>query len=78
MPSRERCYGELEWVFGEITDRCPMIWAREYAIVFTAAAWMDRGVLPHSGGWADQPAVLMQLAQVALDEQRKAAAGNRG
>ncbi len=66
------CHGEAEWVDGEITDRCPMIWALEYHPVFEAANWMDQGVLPHSGGWADQPAALMALAKVVQDEYRAA------
>lgn len=66
------CIEEAEWISGEVTDRCPIMWAQEFGVVFTAAAWLDRGVLPHAGGWADQPALLMSLAQVVLDEQRKA------
>jgi len=71
MPA-DGCHGEAEWITGEITDRCPLMWAAEFATVFDAARWLDKGVLPHSGGWAEQPAILMQLAQVALDEQRAA------
>jgi len=72
MPA-DGCWGEAEWISGEITDRCPLMWARDYSVVFTAAHWLERGVLPHAGGWADQPAVLMELAGIVIDEHRKSA-----
>ena len=56
-----------EWVAGEITE-CPSKWFNEYALVFETHSYLDRGVLPHSGGWADQPAKLMMLAGFVASE----------
>lgn len=47
---------------------CPSIWHNEYADVFTAFDYLERNILPHSGGWADQPAKLMELVQIVADE----------
>ena len=49
---------------GLVTECCPVLWLDEYAQVVRTHLYQDKGILPHSGGWAEQPAVLMQLAEV--------------
>jgi len=51
-----------------ITECCPVLWQSEFAQVIHAHVWNDKGVLPHEGGWADQPAVLMGLAGIFSQE----------
>jgi len=58
----------MEWVTGEFT-KCPSLWYNEYRVVFDAYVyWVDRNTLPHSGGWADQPARLMSLVDIVASE----------
>lgn len=56
---------------GLITDECPVLWLDEYATVVRAALHLKQGLLPHSGGWAEQPAILMQLAEIFNNEVRR-------
>lgn len=48
---------------GLVTEICPVLWLGEFAQVARAWLWSQKGILPHAGGWADQPAVLMQLVE---------------
>jgi hypothetical protein len=40
-----------------------VLWLEELTQVARGHLFMQKGILPHSGGWADQPAVLMQLIE---------------
>jgi len=50
-----------EWISGDFTLECPISHYRDYYRAVDAASHYRNGHLPHSGGWADQPAILMQL-----------------
>jgi hypothetical protein len=65
------CSGENEWVEGVISDCCPVVYLSEYSIVFETVRWLERGVLPYSGGWMEQPARLMDMVAVVHDEESK-------
>lgn len=58
------CKQQAEWVSGLVTECCPVLWLDDYTQVVRAHQYLDKGILPHSGGWAEQPAVLMQLVDV--------------
>jgi len=55
-----------EWVEGEHTE-CPVLIANENSDVFRAYNYAEKGILPHSGGWAEQPAVLMRLVNIVKE-----------
>lgn len=63
MQKPQACKQEAEWVEGLFTDECPVLWLQDYAQVARSHLFMQKGILPHDGGWADQPAVLMQLTE---------------
>jgi len=65
------CFGENEWIYGEITDRCPVMYIHEFTDVFLAFNHYQQGYLPHSGGWADQPALLMHYMSIVTSEKIK-------
>ena len=48
---------------GLVTECCPVLWIDEFATVIRTHIYLEKGILPHAGGWAEQPAVLMQLAE---------------
>ena len=54
---------EAEWVEGLVTEECPVLWLPEMMQVIHAHRYASQGILPHAGGWADQPAVLMQMVE---------------
>jgi len=62
------CKQEAEWVNGLVTECCPVLWLEEYAQVVRAHIYLEKGILPHAGGWAEQPAILMQLVEVFKNE----------
>jgi len=62
------CHGTTEWITGYITDRCPVVYVDEYALAFKAHVWAKRGFLPFSGGWAEQPAKLMEQVSIIMHE----------
>lgn len=62
------CTEEAEYVDGIITDRCPVMWYADCSILFQSFNWMERGFLPFSGGWADQPALFMDALNVVIEE----------
>jgi len=66
------CYEEAEWVTGHVTDACPVMWINEYAVVFEAYNFMEKGFLPYRGGWAEQPAALMRYISIVNEEAVKA------
>jgi len=39
--------------------------------VFRAANFAEKNILPHSGGWADQPAKLMRYIEIINLERAK-------
>jgi hypothetical protein len=45
-----------------------VLWLDEYAQVIRTHLHLEKGILPHSGGWAEQPAVLMQLVETFKSE----------
>jgi hypothetical protein len=57
-----------EWVEGYETE-CPVQWIAEYSLVFRAYNYSEQGILPHSGGWADQPAKLMDMIAIVKRER---------
>jgi hypothetical protein len=57
------CKHEAEWVDGLVTEECPVLWLQDFLPIIRAHLFMGKGILPHAGGWADQPAVLMQLTE---------------
>lgn len=63
MQKPHACKHEAEWVDGLITAECPVLWLEDYAVIARAYLYQEKGFLPHAGGWADQPAVLMQLLE---------------
>jgi len=69
------CHEKTEWVTGYVTDECPVMWINEYAVVFEAYNFMEKGFLPYRGGWAEQPAILMQyvdiVGEVVANNERK-------
>jgi len=65
------CFGNQEWIYGEITDRCPVMYVHEFNEAFVAYNHYQNGHLPHSGGWADQPAKLMTLMDIVTSEKNK-------
>jgi len=48
---------------GEET-KCPVLFYAEFDHVFSAYKYHKEGILPHSGGWADQPANLMAFVEI--------------
>ncbi|OGT05648.1 MAG: hypothetical protein A2143_01775 [Gallionellales bacterium RBG_16_57_15] len=62
------CKQEAEWVSGLVTECCPVLWLDEYAQVIRAHLYLEKGILPHANGWAEQPAVLMALAEIFKSE----------
>lgn len=55
-----------------MTECCPVLWLDEYVQVVRAHLYLDKGILPHAGGWADQPAALMQLVEIFRGELTRA------
>ena len=53
----------------ENTTECPVLSYGELSIVFEAAKQYNKGVMPHSGGWADQPAKLMRFISIVNAEK---------
>jgi hypothetical protein len=68
MQKPQACKREAEWVDGLITHECPVLWLSEYVSIIRAHMFLQKGALPHTGGWADQPAVLMQLTEKFTSE----------
>jgi len=60
----------IEWVDGHKTTECPVLWYPEFEVVFRGYEWLKLNKFPHGGGWADQPAVLMQLMEHVAAEVR--------
>lgn len=54
---------------GHIETECPVQWYGELDVVFVAADHYNRGMMPHAGGWADQPAKLMRFVTIANGER---------
>jgi len=50
---------------------CPVQWYKEMQVVFSAAKHYNNGFLPNAGGWADQPAKLMEFIKIANAEKAK-------
>jgi len=61
------CNEELEYITGHVTKGCPVMYVSDYGVVFQSYIWAKRGFLPHDGGWADQPARLMQGVDIVWD-----------
>jgi len=59
----EVCHEVQEWVEGEETE-CPVLYLKQFAPVFIAYNEIEEYGLPHSGGWAEQPAKLMQYVKL--------------
>jgi len=57
------CHTVQEWVEGEETE-CPVLFINEYAEAFKARKMLEKGILPHSGGYAEQPALLMRCVNI--------------
>jgi len=55
----------IEWIDGEHTLECPVVHIGEFITVFRAINWISKGVLPNAGGWADQPAKLIEFIEIA-------------
>jgi len=54
----------IDWLdMGEET-KCPVLFYAEFNHVFSAYKYHKEGILPHSGGWADQPANLMAFVEI--------------
>lgn len=53
---------------GLVTECCPVLWLDEYAPVVRTHLYLEKGILPHAGGWSEQPAVLMMLAEIFKSE----------
>ena len=51
---------------------CPVQFISEFNDVFKAVNYLEKNILPNSGGWTDQPAKLMVFANVAQIERMKA------
>lgn len=47
-----------------VTECCPVLWLEEFDTVVRTHVYLEKGILPHGGGWAEQPAVLMGLAEI--------------
>jgi hypothetical protein len=41
----------------------------QFSTVFNAVNYYDKGHLPHSGGWAEQPAALMMMVETVVQER---------
>jgi hypothetical protein len=67
MPEKG-CFGDDEWLEGEVTDRCPVMYIHEYADIFEAYTWMEKGHLPYKGGLYEQPALLLECVSVIEQE----------
>lgn len=65
------CKREVEWVDGLVTEECPVLWLQELAHIARAYLFSEKGILPHTGGWADQPGVLMQLVERFSSEVKR-------
>jgi len=63
------CHGTAEWIDGEVTDQCPVGWQLDYNSAFEGYNWMEKGVMPSSGGWLDgQPAILLDAMDIIAYE----------
>lgn len=62
------CIETQEWIDGEITDRCPVMWVSEYNSGFEAYTWSEKGVMPLGDGWLREPAVFMEVISIINDE----------
>ena len=56
---------------GLVTECCPVLWLDEYAQVVRTHLYLGKGILPHAGGWSEQPAVLMLLVEIFKMESRR-------
>ena len=54
----------VEWVKGVVSETCPITYGEEFSLVMLASVENKKGRLPHAGGWADQPAKLMELMRI--------------
>jgi len=64
------CHGKDEWIAGEVTDRCPVMYTMECDRIFQAYVWAKRGFLPNE--WMSQPAGLLHGIDVvwqAVEEE---------
>jgi len=68
MQKPRACRHEAEWVDGMVTEECPVLWIPQLSHVIRGHLFAEKGILPHAGGWADQPAVLMQLIEKFTSE----------
>ena len=64
------CKKVQEWVDGYTTE-CPVQWVNEYSVVFQAYNYSDKGIMPNSGGWSEQPAKLMRFVDLVSAERAK-------
>jgi len=62
------CNKEQEWV-DEIISDCPVKFINENPLLFHAVLYKESGVLPNSGGWAEQPAKLMKYIGYIVSEK---------
>lgn len=46
-----------------------MQWIDEFYLVFKSVNLYEKGVLPFSGGWAEQPAKLMRFVEIVNQER---------
>jgi len=58
------CHGLQEWVDGEPSDRCPVMYTNDYSLVFDAYLGIENHCYPESGGLFDQPAKLMGFVSI--------------
>jgi len=45
-----------------------VMWVDECAEAFDAYLWSEKGILPYSGGHAEQPALIMQAIDIVAAE----------
>jgi len=62
------CHGTQEWVEGLVTDSCPVMYTVDYSFLFTSFVWVERGLLPFTGGWAEQPTNLIDGLDIIFAE----------
>ena len=73
--TKETCDGlYMRWQSeeGVYTERCPNLFVKESAVPYLVwKRYKDTGYLPYDGGWADQPAPVMDVIFALDDEYAK-------
>ena len=63
-PANGPCGVEREWIEIGVFEPCPVMGVPEYGQLFRAKNWIDKGILPNEGGWADQPYALIRGVEI--------------